>query len=56
MGGWKYVVFWLAISFICGAWLINKTNYDKKSMAIHVETNNKLDKVIELLNAKTLND
>ena len=49
MGGWKYVVFWLAISVICGLWLINKANFDKKEFAISVETNKKLDRIIELL-------
>jgi hypothetical protein len=49
MGGWKYVVFWLVISLVCGAWLLNKNKADRKGLAIWQETNNKLDKIIELM-------
>lgn len=49
MGGWKYVVFWLTISFICGAWLVNKSIFDRKEYEVWQKTSIQLDKIITLL-------
>jgi hypothetical protein len=52
MGGWKYVLFWLGISFLGGLWLIQKTIVDNKHSITWEETNKKLDKIIILLEKK----
>jgi hypothetical protein len=49
MGGWRYLVFWLSLSLLCGVWLIQKTINDRKVLIVWQDTNKKLDRVIELL-------